>query len=187
MNSVRNSYSKQCPKSRLGWVHKVHTQRTLAARTLHPGRAHTVPRLRAQRRVVGLLGPVTRTADRNVVVPGHVGPPSWRAQACVPAQPTVCLLSLLCVYSAGCVPAQPAVCLLRLLCACSACCVPAQPVVCLLSLLCACSSCCVLAQPVMCLLSLLCACSGCCVLAQPVVCLLSLLCACSACCEPQYS
>ena len=33
MNSVSNSDSERCPESNLGWVHRVHTQRTLAART----------------------------------------------------------------------------------------------------------------------------------------------------------
>ena len=50
----------------------------------------------AARRVAGLLGCVARTIDRIVAVPGRVAPPSYRAQACVPAQPAVCLLSLLC-------------------------------------------------------------------------------------------
>ena len=79
----------------------------------------------------------------------------------MPAQPIVCLLSLLCACSGCYVPAQAAMCLLRLLCAC---CVPAQAVVCLLSLLCACSGYCVHAQPVVCHNT-----------TEPAVCLLSLL------------
>ena len=51
---------------------------------------------RAARRVVGLLCRVARTIDCIVAVPNRVAPPSYRAQACVPAQPAVCLLSLLC-------------------------------------------------------------------------------------------
>ena len=95
---------------------------------------------------------------------------------CVPAQPsmchniadpTMCLLSLLCATI------QPS-----LLCACSAFympqysrayCVPAQPSICHNT-----------AEPTMCLLSLLYACSGCCVPAQAAMCLLRLLYACSA-------
>ena len=42
MNSDPNSDSKQCLESKLGQVHRVHTERTLVARTLHPGRAHNV-------------------------------------------------------------------------------------------------------------------------------------------------
>ena len=38
MNSAPNSDSKQSPKSKLSWVHRVHTQWTLAVRTLRPGR-----------------------------------------------------------------------------------------------------------------------------------------------------
>ena len=49
---------------------------------------------------------------------------SWRAQACMPAQPVVCLLSLPCAYSACCVLIQSVACLLSLLCACSTYCVP---------------------------------------------------------------
>ena len=59
----------------------------------------------AARRVIGLLGRVVSTASSIVALPGRVSPPSWRAQACVPAQPAVCLLSLLCACSACCVPA----------------------------------------------------------------------------------
>ena len=40
MNSVPNSDSEQCTESKLGWVHRVHTQRTLAARTVGPGHTH---------------------------------------------------------------------------------------------------------------------------------------------------
>ena len=38
MNSYPNSDSKQCPESKLGWVHRMHTHGTLAASTLRPGR-----------------------------------------------------------------------------------------------------------------------------------------------------
>ena len=38
MNSYPNSDSKQCPESKLGWVHRMHTQGTLATTTLRPGR-----------------------------------------------------------------------------------------------------------------------------------------------------
>ena len=39
-----NSDSEQCTESKLGWVHRVHTQRTLVARMVRPGRARTTPR-----------------------------------------------------------------------------------------------------------------------------------------------
>ena len=42
MNSAPNSDSKQCPESKLSWVHRVHTQRTLAASALRPGHSHNV-------------------------------------------------------------------------------------------------------------------------------------------------
>ena len=38
MNNVSNNDSEQCTESKLGWVHRVHTQWTLAGRTL---RAHS--------------------------------------------------------------------------------------------------------------------------------------------------
>ena len=76
-------------------------------RVLYLGLCRRVPASAAARRVAGLLGHVACTVGRIVTVPGHVAPPSWRAQAYVPA---VCLLGLLCAYSACCV--------------CSACCVP---------------------------------------------------------------
>ena len=41
MNSYSNSDSKQSPESKLGWVHRMHTQ--------GPGGVHTVPRPCAQR------------------------------------------------------------------------------------------------------------------------------------------
>ena len=44
---------------------------------------------RAARRVAGLLGRVACTA-------GRIAPSSWCTQTCVPTQPAVCLLSLLC-------------------------------------------------------------------------------------------
>ena len=43
MNNVPNSDSEQCTESRLGQVHRVHTQRTLAARMVCLGRARTAP------------------------------------------------------------------------------------------------------------------------------------------------
>ena len=66
MNSDLNSDSKQCTESKLGRVHRVHTQRTQVAgtlsphcaqaartpRTLHPGRTHaarTTPKPRTSR------------------------------------------------------------------------------------------------------------------------------------------
>ena len=52
--------------------------------------------MRATRCVAGLLGRVAVTAGHIVAMPSRVAPPSWRTQAYVPAQPTVCLLSLLC-------------------------------------------------------------------------------------------
>ena len=121
--------------------------------------------------------------------PGAHLKPRLHAQACVPAQasichntaePTVCLLSLLyatiqpsllyaCLafympqYSrAYYMPAQAAVCLLRPLYACSGCCMPAKAAVCLLRPLYACSGCCMPAKATICLLRLLHACSGCC-------------------------
>ena len=39
MNSVPNSESEQCTESKLGWVHRGHTQQTLTARTL---REHSI-------------------------------------------------------------------------------------------------------------------------------------------------
>ena len=156
---------------------------------MRPGLSHSAPRSRAQHCVAGLLGPVASTAGRNVVMRGRVAPPSWCAQACMPAQPFVCLLRLLCACTGGCVSAQAAVCLLRLLLsrlhAWSACCVPAQPTVCLLSRLWFCLTFCVPAQPAVChnttnlticMLSLLCD-----------IIELSLLCACRACYVPQYN
>ena len=97
----------------------------------------------AARCIASLLNRVGCTTGSIVAVPGRVAPPSWRAQPCVPAQPAVCLLSLLCACLVFCVPAQPAVCLLILLCADSAYCVHAQPAVCRLRLLCSCLACCV--------------------------------------------
>ena len=41
MNSDPNSDLEQCTESKLGRVHKVHTQRTLIERTLRPGLTHT--------------------------------------------------------------------------------------------------------------------------------------------------
>ena len=127
--------------------------------------------------------------------PGAHPKPRLHAQACVPAQasichntaePIVCLLSLLyatiqpsllcaCLtfympqYSrAYYMPAQAAVCQLRPVYACLGCCMPAKVVVCLLRPLYACSGCCSL-------LRLLYACSGCCMSAKAVLCLLRLL------------
>ena len=60
MNSVSNSDSEQCPESRLGWVHKVHT--------LNPSCAHIASALRpgsAQRRVVAC-------ALGHIVVPSPI-------------------------------------------------------------------------------------------------------------------
>ena len=64
MNSAPNSDSKQCLESKLSWVHKVHTQRTLVARTLLLGRAHTTPRPSAQRRVASLPSVVSWPSSR---------------------------------------------------------------------------------------------------------------------------
>ena len=64
MNSALNSDSKQCLESKLSWVHKVHTQRTLVARTLLLGRAHTTPRPSAQRRVASLPSVVSWPSSR---------------------------------------------------------------------------------------------------------------------------
>ena len=116
MNSVRNSDSEHCPESRMGWVHKVHTQRTLAARTLRPGHAQS-----AMSQASSALSR-TRPAVLGRALPCRapfLARPGLRA------------------CSTCCVPTQAAVCLLRLLCACLGCCVFAQPTVCLLSLLCA--------------------------------------------------
>ena len=41
MNSDLNSDSKQCTESKLGRVHRVHTQRTLAPHALRLGRVHS--------------------------------------------------------------------------------------------------------------------------------------------------
>ena len=54
MNSVLNSDSKQCTESRLGWVHRVHTQLTLATRAQLPSRAHGAVLWRALGRIVAL-------------------------------------------------------------------------------------------------------------------------------------
>ena len=112
MNSGPNSDSEQCTESKLSWVHQVHTQKTLAARAQRPSCAHGAVSWRA-------LGCI-------VVVPGRVTPPSWHAQACVPAQAAMCLLRLLCACSGCCVPTQPSMCHNT-----------AKPTVFLLSLLCA--------------------------------------------------
>ena len=50
-NSDPNSDSKQCPESKLGWVHRVHTQ--------GPSCAPTAPRLWAQCRVVACTGAIS--------------------------------------------------------------------------------------------------------------------------------
>ena len=58
MNSDPNSDSKQCPESKLGWVHKVHTQGpgcAHTARTLRPGRATPRSGAVSWRRIVAPL------------------------------------------------------------------------------------------------------------------------------------
>ena len=66
-----NSDSKQCTESKPGWVHRVHTQRTLTARAQHPGRAHGAVSWRALGRIVAPSPAVLRAP------PCHVA--HWRA------------------------------------------------------------------------------------------------------------
>ena len=67
MNSAQNSDSKQYTESKLGRVHKVHTQRTQLSR------AHNAVSWNTGRRVVGrvatCIGRVARARDAVVVAP----------------------------------------------------------------------------------------------------------------------
>ena len=77
INSVKNSDSEQCTKSRLGQVHSVHTPMAQAVRTL---RARPAVSWRTRRRVAGLPRPyrglllcrVVARTDRVTVRIGHV-------------------------------------------------------------------------------------------------------------------
>ena len=57
MNSDPNNDSKQCSESKLGRVHRVHTQRTQVARTLHTHCAQATRTPQVGRRVVAPLRP----------------------------------------------------------------------------------------------------------------------------------
>ena len=63
MNSIPNSDSKQCPESKLGWVHRVHTQGLGCTRTALCRGAQGVVLWRVKRRI---LAP-----GRRIMAPGH--------------------------------------------------------------------------------------------------------------------
>ena len=77
MNSDPNSDSKKCTKSKLGRVHRVHTQRTQVARTLSPHCAQAARTPRA-------LRPSRAHAERWAPCRG---PPPTVSQACPAVSP----------------------------------------------------------------------------------------------------
>ena len=96
MNSVPNSDSEQCPKSILGWVHRVHTQRTQAAGPLraHCAKAGRVvglcPAVSCRGSVVGLAEcAVSRASLRRIVARCY----AVSQRSAVVSQPKVARLS----------------------------------------------------------------------------------------------
>ena len=129
MNSIQNSDSKQCSKSKLGQVHSVHT--------LDSGCARTAPRLRALHHVAGLPRPycglpLGRVAARTDCVVARTGRVASRLRELLRVV-SQASSAVSCARSAVSWPcptvsrpppgaSRPA-CLLSLLCACSACCI----------------------------------------------------------------
>ena len=199
MNSDLNSNSKQCPESKLGQVHSVHTPKAKASCTLHAG---PVVSWRTRRRVVAFpwsyrslcpamswsccrcvavcTGALARrvaapcrsaVSQRRVATQGRVaGPFQSRYKICI-ATLAPAVRALLAVSCVLSCVSQASLAVSRARSAISW----PYPAV--------------LRPPPgvprpACLLNLLCACSAFCVPARPAVCLLGLLCACSACCVP---